>query len=108
MKNIILSIHIFNTNNQTVSDLISELALHMKTFGTLIVQNNTKLADPMQKCESTIVTSKLSDHFACIIGFSILVDKQKYITRQLITDNSIRSFKLDMKKDIDTLLQHTY
>ena len=152
----------FNTNNQTVSDFISELTPHMKTFGkeninniitgdfnidllrlherlkfqelldmfstngflpritlptrfskkscTLIDQTYTKLVDPMQKCDSAIVTSKLSDHFACIIGFNTLikkVDKPKYITRQLITENSIRSFKLDMKEDIDTLLLHT-
>ena len=31
----------------------------------------------------------------------------KYITQQTINDNCIRSFKLDMKEDIDTLLQHT-
>ena len=152
----------FNTNNQTVSDFISEITPHMKTFGkesnnniitgdfnidllqlhqrlkfqelldmfttngflpritlptrfskkncTLIDQTYTKLADPMQKCDSAIVTSKLSDHFACIIGFNILVKKTempKYITKQTINDNCIRSFKLDMKEDIDTLLQHT-
>ena len=64
----------------------------------------------MQKCDSAIVTSKLSDHFACIIGFNILVKKTempKYITKQTINDNCIRSFKLDMKEDIDTLSHHT-
>ncbi len=64
--------------------------------------------NPLQKCNSAILTSKLSDHFACMIAFDIMAKKDerpKFVTIQTITDKEINSFKKDMSRDINKLME---
>ncbi len=73
---------------------------------TLIDQIFVKFVNPLQKCNSAILTSKLSDHFACMIAFDIMAKKDerpKFVTIQTITDKEINSFKKDKSRDINKL-----
>jgi hypothetical protein len=74
---------------------------------TLIDQIFTKFVNPLQKCNSAILASKLSDHFACMIAFNIMAKKDerpKFVTLQTMSEKETESFRLDMARDTEKLI----